>query len=65
MRAFTTLDELAAAAGEEIGTSDWIEIDQDRVDLVRRRHRRPPVDPRRRRARRGRARSAAPSPTAT
>ncbi len=40
-------------------------IDQDRVDAVRRRHRRPPVDPRRRRARGRRARSAAPSPTAT
>ena len=40
-------------------------IDQERVDRVRRRHRRPPVDPRRRRAGRRRARSAAPSRTAT
>ena len=32
MRVFTTLDEIAAAAGEELGTSDWLVIDQDRVD---------------------------------
>ena len=32
MRVFTTLDEVAAAAGEEIGTSDWLTIDQERVD---------------------------------
>ena len=33
MRTFTTIDELEAAVGEELGTTDWIEIDQDRVDL--------------------------------
>ena len=32
MREFTTLDEVAAAAGEQIGTSDWVEITQERVD---------------------------------
>ncbi len=32
MRTFTTLDEVAAAAGEELGTSEWVEIAQDRVD---------------------------------
>ncbi len=32
MRTFTTYDELSAAAGEELGTSDWLEITQDRVD---------------------------------
>ena len=32
MRVFTTFDEVAAAAGEEIGTTDWVSIDQDRVD---------------------------------
>lgn len=32
MRTFTTFDEVAAAAGEEIGTSDWVEIDQERVN---------------------------------
>ena len=32
MRVFTTLDEIAAAAGEELGTSEWLTIDQDRVD---------------------------------
>lgn len=32
MRAFTTFEEIAAAAGEELGTSDWVRIDQDRVD---------------------------------
>ena len=32
MRVFTTLDEIEAAAGEEIGTTDWVEIDQERVD---------------------------------
>ena len=32
MRTFTDLDEVAAATGEELGTSDWVEIDQDRVD---------------------------------
>ena len=32
MRVFTTFDEVAAAAGEELGTSDWVEIDQERVN---------------------------------
>ena len=32
MRTFTSLDEIAAASGEDIGTSDWLTIDQDRVD---------------------------------
>ena len=50
MRTFTTLDEVAAAAGTEIGTSEWLEIDQDRVDAFADATRRPPVDPRRRRA---------------
>jgi acyl dehydratase len=32
MRVFTTFDELAEAAGEELGTSEWVEVTQDRVD---------------------------------
>jgi acyl dehydratase len=32
MRVFETYDEVAAAAGEELGTSDWLVVDQDRVD---------------------------------
>ena len=32
MRTFTTLDEVAAAAGSEIGTSDWLVVDQARID---------------------------------
>ncbi len=32
MRVFTTFDELTAAVGEELGTSDWLEVTQDRVD---------------------------------
>jgi acyl dehydratase len=32
MRVFTTLEEVAEAAGEELGSSDWLTIDQDRVD---------------------------------
>jgi acyl dehydratase len=32
MRTFTTFEELEAAAGQQIGTSDWLEIDQERVD---------------------------------
>lgn len=31
MRTFTTLDEVTAAAGTEIGTSDWLTVDQDRI----------------------------------
>ncbi len=32
MRVFETFDEVAAASGEELGTSDWLTIDQERVD---------------------------------
>ena len=32
MRTFTTFEELSAAVGEELGTSDWLEITQERVD---------------------------------
>jgi acyl dehydratase len=32
MRVFTSLDEVAAAQGEDLGTTDWVVIDQDRVD---------------------------------
>ena len=32
MRVFTTFEELAEAAGEDLGTSDWVEITQERVD---------------------------------
>ena len=32
MRTFTTFDELTDAVGEELGTSDWLEISQERVD---------------------------------
>ena len=32
MRVFTTLDEVAAAVGDELGTSEWVTIEQDRVD---------------------------------
>jgi acyl dehydratase len=32
MRTFTTSEEIEAAAGQQIGTSDWVEIDQERVD---------------------------------
>ncbi|QNN53703.1 MaoC family dehydratase [Nocardioides mesophilus] len=32
MRTFTTFEELADATGKELGTSDWVTIDQDRVD---------------------------------
>jgi len=32
MRTFTTLADLEAAVGEELGVSDWVRIDQDRVD---------------------------------
>ena len=33
MRTFTTTDEIEAAIGEDIGPTDWIEIDQARVNL--------------------------------
>ena len=32
MRVFTTLDEVAAAANTDIGTSEWLTIDQRRVN---------------------------------
>ena len=32
MRVFKTYDDVSAAAGEELGTSDWLTIDQDRVN---------------------------------
>ncbi|MET8677435.1 MaoC family dehydratase [Streptomyces sp. NPDC004647] len=32
-RVFASLDELRSAVGEQLGTSDWLEIDQKRIDL--------------------------------
>jgi acyl dehydratase len=32
VRTFTTLEDLTAAVGEDLGTSDWLTIEQDRVD---------------------------------
>ncbi|WP_128375529.1 MaoC family dehydratase [Streptomyces cavernae] len=32
-RIFTSADELQAAVGEQLGYSDWLEIDQKRIDL--------------------------------
>ncbi|HWJ80662.1 MAG TPA: MaoC family dehydratase [Nocardioides sp.] len=32
MRVFTTFEELEQAAGEELGVSDWVTIDQQRVN---------------------------------
>ncbi|KRB77169.1 enoyl-CoA hydratase [Nocardioides sp. Root190] len=32
MRVFTTFEELAEAAGTDLGTSDWVTIDQRRVN---------------------------------
>ena len=32
MRVFTTFDEITAAAGEPLGTTDWVEMTQERVD---------------------------------
>jgi acyl dehydratase len=32
MRVFTSLDDVAAASGEELGTTEWVTIEQDRVD---------------------------------
>ena len=32
MRTFTTLDEVTAASGSEIGTSEWLDVDQARID---------------------------------
>ncbi|WP_030661881.1 MaoC family dehydratase [Streptomyces rimosus] len=32
-RVFGSLDELRNAVGEDLGTSDWLEVDQKRIDL--------------------------------
>jgi acyl dehydratase len=32
MRTFSTFEEIESAVGEEIGVSDWVEIDQERVN---------------------------------
>ncbi|MEU9793469.1 MaoC family dehydratase [Streptomyces sparsogenes] len=32
-RIFTSPDELRSAAGEDLGPSDWLEVDQKRIDL--------------------------------
>jgi acyl dehydratase len=32
MRVFTTFEEIEAAAGEEIGATEWVEITQERVN---------------------------------
>lgn len=32
MRTFTSLDEVTEAANTEIGTSEWIQLDQERID---------------------------------
>jgi len=32
-RVFASADELRAAVGEELGPSDWLEVDQKRIDL--------------------------------
>src|SRR5947207_13000333 len=32
-RTFTSANELKAAVGEQLGYSDWVEIDQKRIDL--------------------------------
>lgn len=33
MRIFTTLDEVAESANTEIGTTDWLLVDQERINL--------------------------------
>jgi acyl dehydratase len=33
MRVFSSLDEVAAAAHTELGTTEWLEVDQERVNL--------------------------------
>lgn len=32
MRTFSTFEEIESATGEEVGTTDWVEITQERVD---------------------------------
>ncbi len=61
---FSSPDELLGAVGADLGTSDWLEIDQERIDLFAEAtgdHQWIHVDP----EPRPRARSARPSPTAT
>lgn len=33
MKVYRGIDELAAASGDDLGTSDWLEVDQARIDL--------------------------------
>lgn len=33
MRVFADVDELRAAVGEDLGTSEWVTVDQHRVDI--------------------------------
>ena len=33
MRTFRTLDEITDAAGSELGTSDWLHVDQQRISM--------------------------------
>src|SRR6516165_1233843 len=33
MRIFTGFDEIKSAVGQEIGTSEWVEITQDRINM--------------------------------
>ena len=54
VRTFTSLDDVAASVGEELGSSDWLTVDQERVDRFAEAtgdH----VDPRRRREGKDRA----------
>jgi acyl dehydratase len=32
VRIFTTIESIAAAVGEHVGTTDWLRIDQQRID---------------------------------
>lgn len=32
MRTFAGIDDLLASEGEELGTTDWVEVDQERID---------------------------------
>ena len=32
MRIFNGISELTAAAGQELGTSDWVTVDQERIN---------------------------------
>lgn len=32
MRVFTSLEEVAAAAGQDLGSTEWVTVEQDRVD---------------------------------